>query len=352
MDLVEKPNKKTSRVWEHFGFEPDSSGKPKNEDRPICKLCWRTVATKGSNTSNLLAHLRTNHPVVHADLRRPTVSKSAGPGPGPGEPRPGSGTGAMSEAKQPILAEAIARSTAYARNSKKWQKLTNAVTHCIAKEMMPLYTVEKPVFRGMLKEFDSQYELPSRSYFTRSAIPTLYEQTRTSVAAEVQEIEFFSATTDLWSSKTMEPYLSYTIHYVGSDWQMHSRCLQTSFCQEDHTGENLAAALRASLESWDLDEHNQTCITSDSGTNVTCAAEKLSWTRLPCFGHVLHNAVGNATKSDNRIYRAFGICRKIVGTFSHSWKKRRELTKVQADLNLPNHSLVTVSTILHTHCKT
>ena len=188
---------------------------------------------------------------------------------------------------------------------------------------------------------------PVEAIFHELLFPTLYEQTRSSVAAEVQEIEFFSATTDLWSSKTMEPYLSYTIHYVGSDWQMHSRCLQTSFCSEDHTGENLAAALRASLESWNLDEHNQTCITSDSGTNVICAAEKLSWTRLPCFGHVLHNA----TKNDNRISRAFGICRKIVCTFSHSWKKKRELTKVQADLKIPNHSLVTVSTMLHTHCK-
>ena len=121
---------------------------------------------------------------------------------------------------------------------------------------MPLYTVEKPAFRGMLKEFDSHF--PVEAIFHELLFPTLYEQTRSSVAAEVQEIEFFSATTDLWSSKTMEPYLSYTIHYVGSDWQMHSRCLQTSFCSEDHTGENLAAALRASLESWNLDEHNQT----------------------------------------------------------------------------------------------
>ena len=35
---MEKPNKKTSPIWKHFGFEPDSSGKPKNEDKPICKL--------------------------------------------------------------------------------------------------------------------------------------------------------------------------------------------------------------------------------------------------------------------------------------------------------------------------
>ena len=53
---------------------------------------------------------------------------------------------------------------------------------------------------------------------------------------------------------------------------MHSRWLKTPFCPEDHTGDNLAEALRASLESWNLDEHLKICITTD---NVTSAAEKL-----------------------------------------------------------------------------
>ena len=85
----------------------------------------------------------------------------------------------------------------------------------MAKEMMPIYTVEKTAFRRMLKEFNSQYELPSRKYFTGTAIPTFYKQTQACVATEIQEVEYFSATMDLWSSSTMEPYLTYTIHTVG-----------------------------------------------------------------------------------------------------------------------------------------
>ena len=50
----------------------------------------------------------------------------------------------------------------------------------------------------------------------------------------------------------------------------------------------------------------------------------------------------NAVK-DPRIDRATGICKKVVSSFSHSWKRRRELAAVQAELGLPVHQLITES---------
>lgn len=44
----------------------------------------------------------------------------------------------------------------YDRNGKKWQKLTDSVTNCLAKDMMPIYSVEKEVFRQLLATFDPQ----------------------------------------------------------------------------------------------------------------------------------------------------------------------------------------------------
>ena len=78
---------------------------------------------------------------------------------------------------------------------------------------MPIYSVEKPGFQQLLKEFDPLYVLPSRKYFSNTAIPALYAKTREKVVSEVGQAQFFSATTDLWSSVTTEPYISYTIHY-------------------------------------------------------------------------------------------------------------------------------------------
>ena len=66
---------------------------------------------------------------------------------------------------------------------------------------------------------------------------------------------------------------------------------------------------------------------------------------MSCFGHSLNLAVTNAIKDDARLSRALGVCRKIVSSFSSSWKKKRDLKATQIEKDLPQHSLVAVSII-------
>ena len=61
---------------------------------------------------------------------------------------------------------------------------------------------------------------------------------------------------------------------------------------------------------------------------------------LSCFGHNLHLAVTAALKKDPRCNRGSGVARKITSSFSMSWKRRRDLSQAQVDLNLPQHSLI------------
>ncbi|KAK6195114.1 hypothetical protein SNE40_000606 [Patella caerulea] len=79
---------------------------------------------------------------------------------------------------------------------------------------------------------------------------------------------FYAATTDLWSSKTVAPYMSYTVHYINNDWQLMTRHLQTMYTPEDHTGSILANGLKETLELWDLKEEFQVCVTTDNGSNI------------------------------------------------------------------------------------
>ncbi|XP_060764691.1 E3 SUMO-protein ligase ZBED1-like [Neoarius graeffei] len=146
--------------------------------------------------------------------------------------------------------------------------------------------------------------------------------------------------TDLWSSRTMEPYLSLTVHYIDEDFQIKNRCLQTSFFPQDHTGEAIAQGLEEALASWSLQEERLVCITTDSGANIVKAASLNQWTRLQCFGHRLHLAIENAMR-DPRIDHAVGICKKLVSSFSYSWRRKRELAQAQKELKLPEHGLKT-----------
>ena len=84
-------------------------------------------------------------------------------------------------------------------------------------------------------------------------------------------------------------------------------------------------------------------MTTDNGANIIKASEELKCERLPCFGHCLNLAVTNTLKGDTRVCRALGVARKIVSSFSMSWKKRRDLTKLQLEKGLPQHNLIAVS---------
>ena len=117
--------------------------------------------------------------------------------------------------------------------------------------------------------------------------------------------------------------------------------LQTLYMPQDHTGLYLAEVLCETLETRELSSENLLCLSTDSRTNIVSAAQQFKWARLSCFGHNLHNAVNSSIKDDPRVSRAAGVCGKIICTFSHGWKKRRDLAKFQLDHGLPQHSLVT-----------
>ena len=132
------------------------------------------------------------------------------------------------------------------------------------------------------------------------------------------------------------------MHFIDEEWKLRSRCLQASFLPEDHTGDNIANALEGVHSSWNLHPSRQVCLTTDNGSNIVSAARKLEWQHLSCFGHNLHLAIGKAM-NDRRCSRALALSRKVVSTFSMSWKKRRDLLQAQLDLKLRQKCLVAVS---------
>ncbi|XP_063955358.1 E3 SUMO-protein ligase ZBED1-like [Lytechinus pictus] len=314
----------TSPVWVHFGFKCGEDGKVINPDKATCRICGRDCAAKGGNTSNLMSHLKSKHPKQASELRQPKRTPST-----------------ASTSQQPTLADVQARAAKYSHDDRRWKNLTDCGAKYLAKGMLPMYTVDKPAFREMLQAFDSRYTLPGKKYFTETALPALYNSVRTKIQKEVEEAEYFSATTDLWSSTTMAPYMSCTIHFISKEWKLISRCLATSFFPENHTADNIKDALKETFAEWNLDEFKLACMTTDNGANIVSCMEKLEWPWLSCFGHNLNLAVNNCLKNNTaRTSHAIGMCKNIVASFSHSWNKRRELARAQAELDLPRHSLI------------
>ena len=223
---------RTSPVWAHFGFVPNEQGEPANLDEAACKMCAKKVPASRGNTSNLRRHLAKDHPATEAKLppaTTSTASKLAG------------------GSRQVGVAGAFGRVPKCSRHSARHRSLTSAVTRYLVDEMVPFRTVEKQSFKYMIQKLDKQYELPGKTYFSETAVPKMCNELKVIVESEIKDVDFFSATTDMWSSITMHPYMSLTVHFVNKDWILKSRCLETSFLPVNHTADNIAEALKIIL---------------------------------------------------------------------------------------------------------
>ncbi|XP_055051262.1 E3 SUMO-protein ligase ZBED1-like [Misgurnus anguillicaudatus] len=318
-EIVNKRGKFSSPVWQFFGYYKSD----RSQTNAVCKLCKTVVPAKSGNTTNLMYHLSRAHPLEHSRIQ-PTTSVAATPH------------------KQQTTMERYSASVPYDKETKRYKDITEAVAYHIAKDMLPFSTVEKSGYKKLIHVLDPRYVLPGRKYFSKTAIPKLYVMCKESVQQEILSAKYFATTSDLWSSRTSEPYISLTIHFIDNEWGLKTRCLETAYFPEDHTGEVIAEGLKEALLSWGLIEDKMVCITTDSGANVVKATSLNNWTRLQCFGHRLHSAIGAAGK-DKRVERAVGVCKKVVSSFSYSWKKKSALSKAQERLNLPKHQLVTES---------
>uniref|UniRef100_A0A0E9X6Q2 BED-type domain-containing protein n=1 Tax=Anguilla anguilla TaxID=7936 RepID=A0A0E9X6Q2_ANGAN len=147
MDLVAKPNV-TSPVWEHFGFEPNEDGKPKNLDEAVCRICSKKINVMRGNRTNLASHLRTTHRPLY-DAMKGTPSTSGGTG---------------SALHQLGVSEGV---TKYNRDSSKWRALTTTVTKYLVVEMVPFRTVGKPSFQAMLQSSTSSMNCRAEPIFRK-----------------------------------------------------------------------------------------------------------------------------------------------------------------------------------------
>lgn len=217
----------TSVIWLHFGFKKSDT----EQKTVICKLCNKSVPSSDANTTNLFYHLKKTHEKEYIAIQKIRNKASC------------ETAGASFEKKnyrQPKINESLARGTPYEKTSQRHKQITSAISSYICKGMAPIYVVEKESFRNLVKVLDPRYVMPNRKYFSQVELPRLYSACRAKVEKEVRSVAYYALTTDLWTSRVTQSYMSLTIHFINEDWTLSTRCLQTAYFPDDHTGAMLA----------------------------------------------------------------------------------------------------------------
>lgn len=325
-EFEEAPASLKSPVWDYFGFAVqynDEGVKAVNRNFTVCKRCSKHVPYAKGNTSNMTKHLQRKHPDVNVPEHR-TIERHE----------------KVTAAKQQLSIENAFEQT-YRATSDKNKKITRAVGAFIAKDLQPFSVVEDVGFRHLIKTLDPRYVVPCRTHFSSVIIPGLYDQTRKAIENDLAQTQSLALTTDSWTSRATESYLTVTVHYT-LDWQMKSAVLQTRPLYESHTSAHLAEELRNVMTDWKLERPNMTIpVATDNAPNIVNAVNETDGLgpQISCFAHTVNLAVKKAL-SINGVSRLLGKVRKVVTFFHKSTTAHQALTAKQEMLNLPKHKLI------------
>jgi hypothetical protein len=104
------------------------------------------------------------------------------------------------------------------------------------------------------------------------------------------ECLFFSLSSDIWTSLQHESFIILTLHYVDSEFEIHSWTLEVTEIPGKHDGDAIAAAVLARCFSWwRLDPKRCVIFLRDRASNMVKACESLhvllnSLPRPGCWG--------------------------------------------------------------------
>ena len=196
--------KSKSPVWANFGFVK-YPGKAVSTTHYACKIC-REVFPYSGNTTNLHSHIARKHPEMNES---PTSS-----------PKIGRSKPVETFKQTSLLSLPI--------NSTRSKVITNSIARFMVKNLRPYSVVENEGFRHLVKVLEPRYTMPSRSHFSESVIPKLYEEAKKNLLEKLKDTVFVALTTDGWTSRATESYVTITGCHVNNEWQLESYVLQVS----------------------------------------------------------------------------------------------------------------------------
>ncbi|CAM2098460.1 zinc finger BED domain-containing protein 4 [Lepidochelys kempii] len=329
-------SKKTSKLWNHFSICSADSTKV------ICMHCGRTISRgkKPINlgTSCLLRHLQRFHNnVLKTDVSETVLSSST-------------------DNHKPLSTELLGSSTFDETNDKFCdshpvaKKITSLVAEMIALDLQPYSFVDNIGFNRLLEYLQPQYSLPSPSYFSRTAIPEMYDNVKQIIISHLKKAEsgVIHFTSGIWMSNQTREYLTLTAHWVTFESSFRPQCedyhctalLNVSQIDCDYNGISIQKQLEYWWEAWITSIGLQIGITVTDNQSIGKTLNESDHSSVQCFGHTVNLIVNEAIKSQRMVQNLLSIARKICERVHRSAKAKEKLAELQKEYELPQHQLI------------
>ena len=169
-------------------------------------------------------------------------------------------------------------------------------------------------------------------------LPTKYDEIKQRVMKVLTQVKHLSLTTDIWTSRATESFLTVTIHFIHS-WKLKSLVLATVKFSTEHTGEHIADELQRITDHWEI-THKVVGVVTDNASNMVAAIRITGWTHIHCFAHTLNLVVQEAIKNDPVLLLIKRKCKDTVTFFHQSVNAAEKLRAVQKQIGIQEKKLI------------
>ncbi|XP_054288071.1 E3 SUMO-protein ligase ZBED1-like [Macrosteles quadrilineatus] len=322
--------KNKTPIWKYFHKDDKDSSKA------ICNICQARIGIKTGSTTSLQRHLIAKHKNQADNFKKEQSKKD--------ELSKQKKT-KKDDKKQQTLGQCLDMQTTWPSDHPKAKSLTNKIGIWMAKNLHPYSLVEEEGLVDVLKEASPKYKLPSRNTFSRRVIPELYETTRLNISKEIENdltnVMSLSFTADLWTSRSNDPFIAVTLHYVSNEFKMKRFCLGNEYLPGEHDGPKLAEKIKQIAAEWGIQDDTVPIFSvTDNAANMVAAMRLLPWTHITCFAHTLQLALKDAKKNTTGMMSMLSAARSIVGHYKRSSSAQQRLHSYQKNLGKKEVELV------------
>jgi hypothetical protein len=189
----------------------------------------------------------------------------------------------------------------YDPQSRKQLHLDLELAKFVARCSVPFALLEHPGFKDLIHAIDPRINIKNRTTYSKAKLNLVYNNLKAAMEKELKadlpHVGHVAFTTDIWTSRNNDPFLSLTLHYVTKDFVLKKFSLEHKHLLGRHTGAYIAKFLDEMISAVPgLEPSTTVTCVHDSGANMIAAvrdSEKIT-NSFTCLDHILNTVLSSS----------------------------------------------------------
>ena len=319
----------SSLLWNYFNEVKDSDGKKRGvcKEGNKCKAKNQSVKVTKGTTSGLDNHLKAHHKEKYQEYLALKIQHSTPSHTKRKLPDSEGSNSSPQPLKQCRLSESFDKLVKYDSNHPVQQGFDSRLLDVIVAGFLSFGFADLPEVQELISYLNRRVTVKCSTTYSRQV-----EEKFNIVLTKVKEIikskvgTSCAFTSDLWTSRARDSYISLTAHFIDTDFVLHR---WTPYCQyfgvDRHTGEEICKHLKEMVKDIGISEEVTKYCVTDNAANIKLGVRSSDSISESCANHTLQLCIEDSFKESDGMTNALGKCKDIASLTHRSEKSEHDL---------------------------